>query len=914
MPSPLLKTKLFIPSLRDALVLRPRLLARLDTGQKHNLTLVSAPAGFGKTTIVSMWVRKLGKPVAWLTLDDEDNNLHRFLLYFITSLQTVYPTLGAPALASLQTSRAPDTETILTTVINQVVEQGIHSTLVLDDYHLIDVEAIHNAIIFLLDHQPSELRLVLVTRSDPPFPLSRFRGQNQLIELRTADLRFNPEETTAFLNAVMGLTLTSEQVDTLERRTEGWIVGLQMAAISLQGKQRTLGPEGTSTFIKTFTGGHRFVMDYLIEEVLATQPAEVQEYLLQTSVLDQLSAPLCDVLTGRTDGKEILRKIEAANLFLVPLDEERRWYRYHHLFADLLQRKLIQDNADQVANLHDRASRWFEANGYLEEAISHALASQDVYRAGDLVEKIGLEMIRTGELILLNQWLEVLPPELGQRKPWLAIFQAWASYYIGPRERVEEYLQVAETAMFGESDLPDEKALAGRNKPASVDNEIQHLQGHIAALRAYLALQQGDYKRVARLARQALAALPRGDYARATSAIALAETYRSSADLQGWYEAYKTARSIALEHENIPMAVSATTYMADQLGKQGRLPEAFDTYKEAIRIAGTSEGKPTPAAGLPYIKLGSLLCEWDDLPSARDRLLTGIQLCQEWGHSDSLVIGHAALARVALAEKDHKAAAFALQQARELIAITEIDPWVSGLMDGCQIQLWQAEGNQTAALHWVDTCGLKVDDEFNYLRDLEHIHLARALITRGPDGPGERQILDARNLLDRLLEKSKSVGWNAKSIAILILRSLSYQLDGQRNRALSDLAEALTLAEPGGYLRIFLDEGQPLAHLLYEAVKQGFKPDYCGKILARFHLESEEKPKPHSSLVEPLTPREIEVLGLIAAGLTNHAIGEKLSISMGTVKRHTANIYGKLGVNNRTLAAARGREFGILPP
>ena len=939
MSTTLLTTKLYIPPIRPGLVPRPHLIDQLTDGLNRKLTLVSAPAGYGKSTLLSEWIHQTGVPVAWLSLDQGDNIPSRFWSYFVAALHTI-PDLqqsgvGQSLLSSLQSRQPPPIDVLLTSLINEINELPERYTLILDDLHLITDSYIHESFFYLLENLPSTqhgLHLVIATRRDPPWPLARLRVRSNLTELRELDLRFTPQEVAHFLNQTMQFNLPSDDIIALDKRTEGWIAGLQMAAISMQRRSQYLGEAGISGFIEAFTGSHRFVMDYLLEEVLDQEPSEIQDFLIQTSILSRLTAPLCDTVTGRNDSQTLLAQSEQANMFLIPLDDVRSWYRYHHLFADLMHRKLERVNPHLTATLHQRASQWFEENGFLDEAVTHALAAPDFDRAAGLIEQHGMQMIVRSEVVTLQRWLDALPQETVTARAWLCIYHAWTRYYAGPREQVEDHLLNAERILLSITTELDHQP-----SPPLNDSEIRHIRGHISALRAYAALQSGELDIVAKQSRQALEHLPAGDYARATSAIALAETFRASGDLTGWYQAYATAKTIALECDNLPMAVSAHTYMADQLTKQGKLHEAFENYQEALQLANEPQGTLIPAAGLPYVKLGNLLREWNDLAAAREYLTIGIKLCHQWGHSDSLVIGYVSLARVDLAEGDQKSASETFRKAEQLVRQTDVDPWAVSLADDCRIRLWLAKGNLVAVTQWVKESGLKENDELDFLGDLEHINLARVLLAQGYQFPQGDELTVSLSLLKRLLEKASAAKWIGKVISILILQALAFQARHQENDAMSALERALNLARSGGYVSIFIDEGTPLEMMLRRVVERDINSEYARQLLTALanrkesqsssleHADSSIRPSQRlvdqpfvgktqddQPLVDSLSERELQVLKLMDTRLSQQEIAQELYISVSTVRTHIRNIYAKLDVHQRYEAIHRAKEIGLL--
>ncbi len=987
MSSALLRTKLYVPPVRPELVSRRRLIERLDEGlhQGRRLTLVSAPAGFGKTTLLSEWINagvgsreyRVGSKehtserpptpysllptpfFSWLSLDEGDNDPLRFWDYALTALRTIpyfcESGVGESALSMLQSPQPPPVETLLVELINDIAEAATadppgarpeqRTILVLDDLHVITNSQVHEGLAFLLDNLPPSLHLVIATRSDPPLPLSRLRGRGQLTEVNAAELRFTPEEATAFLNQVMSLGLSPEHVAALEERTEGWIVGLQMAAHALSG---TLAAEGkeeaqVSEFISAFTGSHRYVLDYLADEVLLREPEEVQAFLLQTSILDRLCGPLCDAVTGRDNGQAMLERLDAANLFVVPLDGDRRWYRYHGLFAELLRKRLgqqkgtrgadaalaPQDARRSIASLHRRASEWYESAGLIEEAITHALAGQDYARAGELIEQNAIyQMINHRQEAALAEWLRALPDELVRSRPWLCVYLAWTRYWTGQRDRVEECLQAAEQGLraaeqglrAAEQGL---RPVASSSTGNLAEQDSRLVTGYIAAIRAHHALTNPEISRVIEMAGRAIEYLPEGDYMRCEAAVALGGAFWSRGDVVASQRAFTQARTTAQKSGHPLMAVPSNCYVGEQQFKRGQLHGAFATYREALEWATGPSGRLMPVASFPLIKLGDLYREWNDLEAANRDVTRGVELCQQLGQADILGEAYVALARLQRAQGDVQGVRDCLRKADQIAQRVKIDPWIGTWIDECRLRLWLSTGNLAAALSWVQERGLSIDGALSYQHDLHHILLARVLIAQGSADSRGRGLGDALKLLARLLEAAEKAGWVNEQIQILILRSLALEASGDREGALAALGRALTLAEPAGHVRTFVEEGVPMARLLHQAAARGNRPDYAGRLLAAFEFQvadsdtvrasiKPENLEPEGELIEPLSEREIEVLALIAEGLTNREIGQQLCISLGTVKAHTSNVYGKLSVRSRTEAVARSRALGIL--
>ncbi len=836
--------------------------------------------------------------VAWLSLDEGDNDPARFLAYFVAALQTVEADIGEASLAMLRSSQPPYIEAILTTLINEIAVAPDGFAPVLDDYYVIEAQPIHDALAFLLDHLPPQMHLVIASRSDPPLPLSRLRGRGQLTELRTADLRFTPDEAAALLNEVMGLDLSAEDVAALEARTEGWIVGLQMAALSMQGR----GKEHIAGFIAAFTGSHRYILDYLTDEVLLQQPESVQTFLLQTAILDRLTGSLCDAVTGQGNGsaeltpggQEMLEQLDAANLFIVPLDDERQWYRYHHLFADLLRKRLSTTQPDLLSALHRQASEWYEKSGLIADAVSHALAAGDVERVARLVEENALAMIYHGELTTAAGWLEALPDEVVRSHPWLRVSHAWALVYAGQLDGVEPGLQDAETAL----DRFDNAQRA----------EGKHIAGHIAAIRAYVAALRGDMLGSAELAREALEQLPEEDLAvRGLSAGLLGTVLRWSGDLVAAAQACAEAIAISQAAGDSHVVVDALYDLAALQFVQGQLHKTVATCQDALLLADEyvrQGGRRLPIAGSGYYLIGQVLCEWNDLEATLRHAREGLELCEQWGWPEGLAFGYRRLARALQAIGDADDALDAIHKARQ--AASGLSPWFGAHMAAHQARLWLAQGNLTAASRWAQESGLSVDDELSFRDVSEYSVLARVLIAQG-------RLDEALGLLARLLKMTEAAGAMLVVIQVLVLQAMALQVQGEVDQALTALERALSLAKPEGYVRTFIDEGAPMAALLRTAASRGMVLDYVGKLLAAFEeAASPSLPRPSPLLIEPLSERELEVLRLLAAGLSNREIAEELFLALGTVKKHINNIYGKLNVYKRTEAVARARELSLL--
>jgi LuxR family maltose regulon positive regulatory protein len=909
METSLLATKLYIPPPRPELVPRPRLIERLNAGLlgqsgdqgrlafARKLTLISAPAGFGKTTLLSEWIAGSGPRtrVAWLSLDEGDNDPARFWAYFVAALQMI-PGLreagvGESALAMLQSPQPPPAEAILTALINEITAIPTAFILVLDDYHLIQARPIHDALTFLLDHMPPPMHLALATRVDPPLPIARLRGRGQLIELRQTDLRFTPKETAEFLNTCVGLSLSTEDVAALESRTEGWIVGLQLAALSLQGRA------DTHEFITAFSGGHHYVLEYLTEEVVRHQPEPMQRFLMQTSILDRLCGPLCNILTDESDGEAMLAHLRRRNLFIFPLDDEHRWYRYHHLFADLLGNLLRKEwPPEHIRELHHRACEWHDRNGLAAEAVSHALAARDYERTAQLIERHSLAMVTRGELTTLLRWIDALPDGLARSRPWLCIHQAWPLTFAGKTEAVEPLLQQVERQVSLDGLTP----------------ESEEILGNVAAMRAMLAVMCGDMPGAIELAHRADELLPSGDSAhRSVIPFALASAYCAEGELVKASHALTEELKIGRAAGNIWTIVRSLCDLADLRMVQGQLRRAADLCQEALRLAEERGARQFGTVGYALVKLGDVLYERGDLTAARDHASEGVKLMQRWQQPYEMASGYTVLATILQAQNDAEGALEALQYAEKIQSRHPNYHKLNSMVNICRVRLCLAQGGPEDAARQAMETRLG-ETEILIFREQEQMILARVLVAQG-------RWNEALHLLAQLAEDAEAGGRFGRLIEILALQAVARQLQGDTARALVVLEKALSLGEPEGYVRIFVDQGASMATLLQQAGARGTAPDYVSRLLAALEAEGKESasaPPPSSpspfSLVEPLTSRETEVLRLLGQGYSNQQIAETLVVTLNTVKKHASSIYGKLGVRSRTQAVVRAQELGLL--
>ena len=861
-----LASKILVPTPRPMLVRRPRLVQVLNSGLDRALTLISAPAGSGKTAIATEWAASCGRPAAWLSLDEGDSDPACFLSGLIACLRKVSTDIGAGAAAVLLSSCAQPTESLLSALLDDIAALPTDFLLVLDDYHCIEAKPVADAIAFLLEHAPSQMHMAVVTREDPDLPVARLRARGQLTELRAADLRFTRTETAEFLNQAMGLDLPADQVAALEARTEGWAAGLQLAAISLQGRQEA------GEFITSFTGSNSFVADFLMEEVLRRQPENTVRFLLRTSVLDRLCGPLCDALTGAPagSGQETLEHLERANLFLVPLDSDRRWYRYHGLFADLLRQRRQRGGKEGEMDLHLRASKWYEDNGQDAEAFRHAAAAGDLDLAGRLIDGRGMPLLFRGVMAPVLHWLESLSAAAMKSRPSLWVAYASALMISGSPDRVEAKLRRAETALRG----------------VESDGKTRDLEGRIAALRAMTAVVSGKLETVLGQTRRSLELLDQDNLAFRTFA-ALAHAY--ALQLQGQaseaLRAIRDARSEAQASGNLMCTLAADSSIGLQQEAENLLHPAADTYRSMLRIVGDPShmGNYTAHLGLARISY-----EWNDLGAALQHAQQAAGLVAQiecYSPAEPLVL----LAQLKLARGDAAGAAALLEQAAEDARRRGFDGTAPDLIAARVRVLLHRDRTKAAA---------QLAEEHGPPTVIARVRLAQ----KNPSA--------AMAILDPMLAQMETSGPASERLCLMVLASLALHAGGKKEAAVQLLGAALKLAEPGGYVRLFLDEGAPMAGLLSDALARGPATEYGEKILAAFEPRGPAGASGWASM-EALSRRELEILGLIAKGLSNQEIADRLFISLSTVKGHNLSIFGKLQVQRRAEAIVRARELGL---
>lgn len=915
MAVPVLATKLFIPPLPSKVVSRPHLIERLDQGlnQRRKLTLISAPAGFGKSTLVSEWIAARERRAAWLSLDEKDNEPARFLIYVVNALQTISPNLAAGILDVLQAPQTPSIESILTALLNEAASLQHEFILVLDDYHLVDARAVDDALTFLIDHLPPQMHLVITTREDPNLPIPRLRARNQLTEMRAADLRFTPTEAAAFLNQVMDLNLTVEHVSALETRTEGWIAGLQLAALSMKGS------DDISGFIEAFAGDHRYIMDYLVQEVLQRQPETIRNFLLQTSILDRLNAPLCDAVSSRPRSKSILENLQRGNLFLIPLDDKRYWYRYHHLFADVLRMHLTAELPDRVTALHQRASDWYQQNGLTADAIHHAFAAKDFERAANLVESALPFMRQTRQEGTLLKWLQALPEDVFKRRPVLNVHYAGTLLQNGQLAGVENRLRDVQRWLDTPADI--------REQPLFVEQEeLQRLPGAVAMYRAAIALAHGDVANSMSHARKVLELVIEDDsFMRGAASSLLGLASWTSGDLETAYQMFSSGMAHLQKVGFISDVIGGSVTLADIRLTQGGLREAMSIYEHGLQLATKQGVASLRGAADMHVGMSDIYRERNDLYSATQHILKSTELGELNGLPKNPYRQRVAMARIHEAQGELETALDLLNEAEPLY-IGDFSPNVRPV-GALKARVWVKQGKLGDALGWAHEHALSAGDDLSYLREFEHITLAQLLLAQHKSSQAQGPLQDAIGLLARLLKAAEEGGRAGSAIEILVLQALAHQLQGDIPSALVSLERAVTLAEPEGYIRIFLDAGDSLKLLIEDLrLRIGSQDErrlvYANKILdaladssahsspSILPLEKQKSQMQH--LLEPLSQRELDILRLFKTELSGPEIAQQLVIALSTVRTHTKSIYNKLNVNSRRGAVKRAMELGLI--
>jgi LuxR family maltose regulon positive regulatory protein len=907
MESSLLRTKLQLPQPRQGAVVRSRLTDLLTKGAGSKLTLVSAPPGFGKSTLVGAWAaaRHADLALGWLSLDSDDNDPTTFWSYVVAAMRMASPSVGQAALAALE-AEPPQIEFAQRVLMNDLAALADSVALVLDDYHLIERSDIHDAVAVWIDHLPPTVHVVLTTRSDPPLPLSRWRARGELVEVRAKDLRFTHAEAEAYLTGTMGLTVSEQDVDALEARTEGWIAALQLAALSMRGR------DDVRSFIASFAGDDRYVVDYLADEVLARQPDDVRSFLLETSILDRLTGALCDATTERHDGQAMLERLDRSNLFVQPLDDRRMWYRYHPLFADVLRSRLLVERPDTVFGLHQRAGAWLDAHGNRAEAIHHALAGQDFERAATLVELAALDLQRTRREVTLRRWLQALPEELIESRPVLAIVYVGALMSDGTTEGVETHLDRVEGWL--ESGSRTQGLAAGGGGLVVIDPaQARRLPGLVAMYRAALALARGNLDETAGHAERAVERAPADDHLVRGAAGALLGLARWTAgDLDGAYRSFAQGMASIDRAGHEADAVGGAITLADIRLVQGRLTDALALYERGLaRAQGSGETVLRGVADM-HVGIAEILRERGDLPGANEHLRSAAALGEEMGLPQHPWRWRVAVARVKQAEGDLDAALRLVDEAEPLYT-TDFSPNVRPIQ-AVKARLSIARGELERAWAWVRQRDLSASDDVSYLQEFEHLTLARLLYRQGVRDHDETRFRDVIALTERLAAAAEVGGRNGSLIEIALIQALGRSAQGDRMGSLEAFSRAAALAEPEGYMDVFVVEGEPMVEVVRLALKDRPTWAYPQLLLEAIAAPRHASRRSARQLQEPLSERELEVLRLLATELSGPEIARHLVVSLHTVRSHTKAVFAKLGVNSRRAAVRRAAELDLLTP
>jgi len=920
----LIHTKLHPPFIRSGLVFRPRLQEQLAKGLCGPLTLITAPAGFGKTTLVASGIAVFDMPVGWLSLDKNDNQEGRFLNYLVAALQSLDNHIGNEAIQLMARMQSVSSDIVLTSLINDLDTTSREFVLVLDDYQFISSQAVHREVTFLLEHCPNTFHLLIASRSDPLLPLARLRARGQMVELRAADLRFSESEATQFFNDSMDLQLEAGLITILEKRTEGWIAGLQMAALSVKNREDVL------SFVEKFSGTNRYILDYLLEEVLARQTPEIQHFLLYTSILERLTAPLCDAVLvndkestnkGNDQSNHLerlsldssastLEYLEQSNLFLVPLDDERNWYRYHHLFADLLRAQLQRLlEAQAIRKLHIRAAEWYEQNSSILEAIHHAALASDPEMVERFIKQNYMELVGRGEMSGMRFWIGELSRELVYSRPWLCIYEAYSHSWFGVLDEATNLLDEAEK----------------RIRPETSPDALS-IRGHLAYVKSRVTAMRGDIHQAIELCLEARKLIPPDNLAlQLDTRITLGYEYFLSGDYTNASKKLNETIQIGKTVGAIINTVAASCVMARLYANRGLLHKSYDTYQTAAQVIPDESDQHLGARALVEIGIADLLYEWNDLEAALNHLNEGLVLISKWDKADDLVLAYVTLARINLAQANYSEATEAVEKAIHLVRTRGVFSEARRVVEYARVKLWLGQEDSQATDRWAAS----QEDRFKS-GNLGEFENELTLISRTRVWIAKNKLDEAICLLSHLEESAQSAGRNGRLIEIMLLKALVMQKLGDTGQAINVLTKCLVLAEPEGYVRIFLDESQPMHMLLtqwMDHTNSGHLRDYVIRLLSQFDVESQnismtqEKDYPTSelpaslrqTLVEPLSPRELEVLHLIALGKTNQEIAAQLVVARGTIKAHAASIYRKLEVSNRTEAVARARQLNILP-
>jgi LuxR family maltose regulon positive regulatory protein len=887
MNSVLLTSKARIPPIHQHLVRRARLIEALEHGSLHyKLILLSAPAGYGKTALLSQWAHTSQSRIAWLSISKEDNKFERCFRYLLAAWEQFQPIVLESPLGLLLRGKAPAREAVLSAFINTASEVSMPTVFILDDYHLIEDQVIHEALTFLIDHLPPMVHFVLASRGEPPLPIARYRAHGEMLELGGIDLRFLPEETSHYLTKSMGISLNIEEIGRLQTETEGWIAGIQLAALSL--KQRSTWPGKP-----VVSGRQRFIADYLREDVLAHLPDDTQRFLLQSSFLDRLCSSLVVAVTGVENGQEMLEALERQALFLEPLDDHREWYRYHPLFADFLQEELKRRYPDDISKLQRRAARWYLNHDLPEQAFDHAIESQSAELIINIIERNFIAKLMSDDVLVVKGWLEALPVDWQSKYPIIGIAQAGILMVTGQFDACARRLDEVEQVVLNNSDHPDlyrGKVIAMRCNVACFQNDLQRAKAFAYQAQQFLAAEDLDF--------------------RAGIFGSLGDTYRRN----GLWQEAKSSYLKLLDFTDASafhiQAVHVYGALADLELRQGHLHKAAGFWNKALTALKPRENwgnVPLPLAGWVYIRMGEIHYEWNELEKAWECLSRGLERAELGGDARSLIAGYVSAGRLKLTVGELDVALDYLESARPYLENAQFPHWISRY-ERLQLELWLAQDKLRTAVQWSDEIlqgeGLKGQPE----RDVTQLTVARVLIVKG-DSPSREA---AMVLIQPLIRKAEREGRSGILIEALALYALAKEMLGDVSGEMKTLEHALRLAEPEGYVRLFLDLGHPMIRLLQKARSRNVMSGYVEKLLSAFGDTLSSASPSRGTLPEPLTSREVEILKLLSAGLSNREIAGELVISPETVKKHAGNIYGKLGVGSRTEAAARARELQLL--
>jgi LuxR family maltose regulon positive regulatory protein len=905
MSTPILATKLYIPPPRSKIVLRPRLIERLNEGLSSGckLTVVSAPAGYGKTTLLSAWATTGVCPVAWLSLDENDNVPARFLAYLVSALQAIEPNMGAEILTLFHAPQPTKIEDLLPILLNQLDDISGPYALVLDDFHLITSAEVHRVLVFILDHQPPAMHLIISTRVDPILPTAQLRARGQLTELRQADLRFTEEEAATFLRRGMNVDIAASDVAILMDRTEGWITGLQLAALSMRNR------EDVSRFVADFGDSHEYIVDYFASEILDRQPDSMKTFLLKTSILEELCGSLCDTLTNQADGQQTLEQLREANLFIFPLDNERCWYRYHQLFGGLLHKQLLQEMPGIVLELHRRASRWYEEHQLVDQAFEHAHSAGDQEATGRLVDTHLYSLWAMGEFRTMSHWIDVLSEEQLLHRPELIMIKV---VLLANESRLEEAHSLLESAEKILENLDKTARASERNSSEGIEQkELAHLQALACVAHAWIASLQQDSQAAVNYAPLALATLtkenPQDVPWLSYLYISLSNAYLQLSDQATATDYLSEAIALGKSNNNYHLALTAMTKKAAALWAQGHIHLAAQVCQEGLRYIEQRGLGQLPIIDSLLITWGFILCERGELDRAADYIQQGLKLSQSAHHIYVQAWAYQEMIRLLIAKGDLQAAEKYFQQSASLFEQYEIPAKFGQGTAGLRILILILQERLSEAERELQLRGISLQGEIHFPNHFLYLCLARLLLARG-------DFAEAEKILDRLLQVCQSTEQVPYLITVYKIRSLLCEAQGVMPLAIDSLEKALELAEPEGYIQTFLDEGKPMLRLLKEFIRRKGGSAFARNLLAAFRHSASPAPatRTDGELIEPLSERECEVLGMLAEGLSNQAIAARLYLSLSTIKFHTSNIYNKLGVKSRSEATSRARTLGLL--